>query len=99
MEVIDPRTLNPLDRETIKASAGRTGRLVVVDEACITGGAAAEIIALAVEDERVFRRLKSSPERVCGLDVPIPYSPPMEQYALPSRKKIKDAIKKAMSPR
>jgi pyruvate/2-oxoglutarate/acetoin dehydrogenase E1 component len=98
-EVIDPRTLNPLDRETIKASAGRTGRLVVVDEACITCGAAAEIIALVVEDERVFRCLKSSPERVCGLDVPIPYSPPMEQYALPSRKKIKDAIKKATIPR
>jgi pyruvate/2-oxoglutarate/acetoin dehydrogenase E1 component len=97
LEVIDPRTLVPLDKETIKASAGKTGRLVVVDEACITCGAAAEITALVVEDERVFPRLKSSPKRVCGLDVPIPYSPPMEEYALPSRKKIKDAIKKAMS--
>src|SRR4030043_413810 len=92
MEIIDPCTLVPLDRETIKASVAKTGRLVVVDEACITCGVAAEITALVVEDKQVFRCLKSSPKRVCGLDVPIPYSPPMEQYALPNRKKIKDAI-------
>jgi pyruvate/2-oxoglutarate/acetoin dehydrogenase E1 component len=96
MEVIDPRTLNPLDRETIKASVARTGRLVVVDEACITGGAAAELTALVVEDRHVFKHLKSSPKRVCGLDVPIPYSPPMELYALPDRAKIKAAVREAM---
>jgi pyruvate/2-oxoglutarate/acetoin dehydrogenase E1 component len=97
LEIIDPRTLFPLDRETIKASVSKTGRLVVVDEACITSGAAAEFTALVVEDERIFRCLKSSPKRVCGLDIPIPYSPPMEQYALPSREKIKAAIKKVMA--
>ncbi len=97
VEVIDPRTLVPLDRETIKASVARTGRLVVVDEACITAGVAAELTALVVEDERIFKRLKSSPKRVCGLDVPIPYSPPMEQYALPGREKIKAGIRKAMA--
>jgi pyruvate/2-oxoglutarate/acetoin dehydrogenase E1 component len=96
LEVIDPRTLNPIDRETVKASVAKTGRLVVVDEACITGGAAAEFTALVVEDREIFRHLKSSPKRVCGLDVPIPYSPPMESYALPDREKIKTAIREAM---
>jgi pyruvate/2-oxoglutarate/acetoin dehydrogenase E1 component len=75
----------------------RTGRLVVVDEACITCGAAAEFTALVVEEEPIFRRLKSSPKRVCGLDIPIPYSPPMEKYALPSREKIKAAVREVMT--
>ncbi len=97
VEVIDPRTLNPLDKETIKASVAKTGRLVVVDEACITCGAAAEFTAFVVEDELVFKRLKSSPKRVCGLDVPIPYSPPMEQYALPNREKIAAAVREVMT--
>jgi pyruvate/2-oxoglutarate/acetoin dehydrogenase E1 component len=93
VEVIDPRTLNPLDKKTIKDSVAKTGRLIVVDEACMTAGAAAEFTAFVVEDEQVFRRLKSSPKRVCGRDVPIPYSPPMENYALPSRDQIKAAIR------
>ena len=97
IEVVDPRTLVPLDRETIKQSVIKTGRLVVVDEACITGSAAAEITALAVEDEKVFKRLKSAPKRVCGLDVPIPYSPPMERYALPDREKIKAAVREVLA--
>jgi pyruvate/2-oxoglutarate/acetoin dehydrogenase E1 component len=96
VEVIDPRTLNPLDKETIKASVAKTGRLVSVDEACITGSVAAELTALVVEDERIFRCLKSSPKRVGGLDVPIPYSPPMESYALPGRDKIRAAIRETM---
>jgi pyruvate/2-oxoglutarate/acetoin dehydrogenase E1 component len=96
LEITDPRTLIPFDRETIKASVAKTGRLVVVDEACITCGAAAEITALVVEDDRIFRCLKSSPKRVCGIDVPIPYSPPMENYALPDREKIKAALREVM---
>jgi pyruvate/2-oxoglutarate/acetoin dehydrogenase E1 component len=97
LEVIDPRTLVPLDRKTIKASVARTGRLVVVDEACITCSAAAEITALVVEDDEVFRRLKASPKRVCGLDVPIPYSPPMERYALPGPEDIIAAVREVIS--
>jgi len=97
MEVIDPRTLNPLDKDTIKASVMKTGRLVVVDEACITCGAAAEFTTFVVEDRQVFKRLKSAPKRVCGLDVPIPYSPPMEKYALPSREKIKAGVREVMA--
>jgi pyruvate/2-oxoglutarate/acetoin dehydrogenase E1 component len=97
LEIIDPRTLVPMDRETIKASVAKTGRLVVVDEACITCSAAAEITALAVEDGKVFGKMKSAPKRVCGLDVPIPYSPPMEQYALPDQENIKTAIREVMA--
>jgi len=95
-EVIDPRTLAPLDTETIKLSVAKTGRLVVVDEACRTCGTAAEIIALAVEDDAVFHRLKAHPKRVCGLDVPIPFSPPLEQAALPDKVKLADAIRGVM---
>ncbi len=95
-EVIDPRTLIPLDKAAIIRSVRKTGRLVVVDEACQTCGAAAEIIALVASDKRVFGKLKSAPERVCGLDIPIPFSPPMEKYALPDKKKIVKAIKSVM---
>jgi pyruvate/2-oxoglutarate/acetoin dehydrogenase E1 component len=70
----------------------KTGRLVVVDEACQTCGAAAEIIALATSDQSTFRQLKAAPARVCGLDVPIPFSPPMEKFAIPDKGKIIKAI-------
>jgi pyruvate/2-oxoglutarate/acetoin dehydrogenase E1 component len=96
LEVIDPRTLVPLDKETIRKSVVKTGRLVVVDEACQTCSAAAEIISLVVEDNAAYRRLKSSPRRVCGRDVPIPYSPPMEKYVIPNRERIKTAIRQVL---
>ena len=97
LEVIDPRTLVPLDRETIRASVAKTGRLVVADEACQTCGAAAEIAALVVEDNTTFGCLKSPPKRVCGLDVPIPFSPPMEQYVLPDKERIIAAVREAVA--
>jgi acetoin:2,6-dichlorophenolindophenol oxidoreductase subunit beta len=96
VEVIDPMTLVPLDRETILGSVAKTGRLVVVDEACQTCGAAAEIIALVTSDEASFRGLKAAPARVCGLDVPVPFSPPMEKYAIPDRARIKEAVSSVM---
>lgn len=96
LEVIDPRTLVPLDIQTIRASVAKTGRLVVVDEACQTCGAAAEITSLVVEDDKTFSCLKSAPKRVCGLDVPIPYSPPLEQYVLPNKEKIAAAIRQTV---
>ena len=96
MEVIDPRTLVPLDKETIIKSVRKTGRLVVVDEACQTCGAAAEIIALATSDKGAFKKLKSAPARVCGLDIPIPFSPPMEKFAIPDKAKVIKAIRAAL---
>jgi len=97
LEVIDPRSLVPLDRRTILESVAKTGRLVVVDEACQTCGAAAEVIALATSDKAVFHRLKSAPARVCGLDIPIPFSPPMEKFAIPDKAKIIAAVKAAVA--
>lgn len=97
VEVIDPRTLIPLDKAAILRSVRKTGRLVVVDEACQTCGAAAEIVALVTANKDVFGKLKSAPERVCGLDIPIPFSPPMEAYAIPNKAKIKKAIRSVLS--
>ena len=92
-EVIDPRTLVPMDTAEILRSVRKTGRLVVVDEACQTCGAAAEIMSRAVSDKNTFSKLKAAPARVCGLDVPIPFSPPMEHFAVPDKAKIIKAVK------
>jgi len=97
VEIIDPRTLMPLDRESIKASVMKTGRLVVVDEACRTCGTAGEIISSVVEDIKVFKNLKASPKRVAGLDVPVPFSIPMEKYVVPDKVKIASAIRVVMA--
>jgi pyruvate dehydrogenase E1 component beta subunit len=97
LEVIDPRTLVPLDIDTIRTSVAKTGRLVVVDEACPTCGAAGEIISLVVEDRETFNNLKVQPVRVCGLNVPIPFSPPMEQYVIPNKHKIIAAARDLVS--
>jgi pyruvate/2-oxoglutarate/acetoin dehydrogenase E1 component len=66
---------------------------VVVDEACQTCSAASEIVAMATSDKNTFSKLKSAPARVCGLDIPIPFSPPMEKFAVPDKAKILKAIK------
>jgi pyruvate dehydrogenase E1 component beta subunit len=96
VEVVDPRTLVPLDKKTIRASVVKTGRLVVVDEACQTCGAAAEIISLVVEDGDTYEFIKSSPKRVCAPDVPVPFSPPMEQYVAPDKMKVAAAVRQVM---
>ena len=92
VEVIDPRTLVPMDIETVRASVQKTGRVVIVDEAPATCSAASEIAALIVEDPETFRALRAPVHRVCAVPVPVPYSPPLEQAALPSRDDIKAAV-------
>ena len=96
VEIIDPRTLVPLDQETIRKSVQKTGRVVIVDEACITGSAAAEISAVITEDPDTFRALKAAPRRVCAPDVPIPYSPIMEQFCIPDRSDIANAVREVL---
>lgn len=96
-EVIDPRTLVPLDVETIRASVRKTGRLVVVDEAPPMCSAAAEIAALVVEDGPTFRALKAPVQRVCAVAVPVPYSPLLEDAALPSRADIAAAVRRVLA--
>ncbi len=96
LEVIDPRTLVPLDRAAIRKSVMKTGRLVVVDEACATCGAAAEVLSLVVEDRETYSFLKSHPMRVCGPDIPIPFSPPLEQFVAPDREKVLHALREVV---
>jgi pyruvate/2-oxoglutarate/acetoin dehydrogenase E1 component len=93
VEVIDPRTLVPFDRDTMVRSVAKTGRLVVVDEACQTCGAAGEIVSLVAADKGAFATLKAAPARVCGLDVPVPFSPPMEKFAIPDKARIGAAVR------
>ncbi len=99
MEVIDPRTLVPFDRATLMRSVAKTGRLVVVDEACQTCGAAGEIVSLVAADREAFATLKAAPARVCGLDVPVPFSPPMEKFAIPDKAKISAAVRDVLRDR
>jgi pyruvate/2-oxoglutarate/acetoin dehydrogenase E1 component len=96
VELIDPRTLVPLDKDTIRNSVAKTGRLVVVDEACQTCSAASEIASLVAEDPDTFRALKAPPKRVCGLDVPVPFSAPMEKFSIPNKDSIADAIRQVV---
>jgi len=93
-EVINLRTVAPLDKEGILTSVEKTGRLVVVEEGVKTGGVGAEIAAL-VSEEGLFL-LRAPVKRVASLDVPLPYSPPMEKYVLPNPEKIVAAIQTVM---
>ena len=97
VEVIDPRTLVPLDKDLLRASVRKTGRVVVVDEACITCSAAAEVAAVLTEDAETFRALKAPPKRVCAPDVPIPYSPVMEQFCIPDKDRVMAGIREVLS--
>ena len=81
-EVIDPRTLVPLDRETILASARKTGRAIVVDEGHRSYGVGAELAALIGEE--AFYDLDAPVRRLCAMDVPIPFSPVLEDVTVPT---------------
>ncbi|EZQ15756.1 pyruvate dehydrogenase [Halopseudomonas bauzanensis] len=85
-EVVDLRTLVPLDRDTVFNSVKKTGRLIVVDEDYHSFGVSGEIIASVCE--RDVSVLKAAPRRVAYPDVPIPFSRPMEQFCLPNPDKI-----------
>ncbi len=93
-EVIDPRTLAPLDTDTIFASVAKTGRLVVADQSTRHGSAAA-VIAAEVAAE-AFDALKAPVQLVTALDATIPYSQPMEEYLLPDEAKIAAAVERAV---
>jgi pyruvate/2-oxoglutarate/acetoin dehydrogenase E1 component len=90
-EVIDLRTLLPLDRETILSSLKKTSKLLVVHEDTRTGGIAGEIAAIACEGG--FDYLDGPIARVTGLDTPVPYSPPLEAEFLPSVEKVAAAAR------
>ncbi|MGI6113283.1 MAG: alpha-ketoacid dehydrogenase subunit beta [Mahellales bacterium] len=92
VEVIDPRTLAPLDMDTIMTSVKKTGRVVLVEEGCKTGGVGGEIAAKIMEEG--FYYLDAPIIRVAAKDVPIPMSPALEPLAVPSVEEIIGAVKK-----
>ena len=89
-EVIDPRTIVPLDRQKISNSIKKTGRLVVIDESPSSCSFAAELLAIAVED--CFDELQATPKRICSLPVPNPFSPVLENQMIPSVDRIVSEI-------
>jgi pyruvate dehydrogenase E1 component beta subunit len=89
-EVIDPRTLRPLDLDTIVESVRKTNRLVVVEEGWPHGGVGANIAALVTE--QAFDHLDAPPQRVTGADVPMPYSKRLEQSAIPHAEHVVSAV-------
>jgi pyruvate dehydrogenase E1 component beta subunit len=94
VEVVDPRTLTPLDKATITGSVKKTGRLVIVSEDCRTGGVSAEIAALVAEEALDY--LDAPIKRVASPDTPIPFSPPLEQFIIPNEQSIIKAVKEVV---
>jgi pyruvate dehydrogenase E1 component beta subunit len=90
VEVIDPRTIVPLDEEASLRSLSKTGRLVIVDEDYESCGFSAEVAAIAAE--KGFQHLDAPVVRVATPNVPIPYSPVLEKRVLPSKEKIVKVI-------
>ena len=95
VEVVDLRSLVPLDRETILESVKKTSRALVAHEANITAGFGAEVAALIAQE--AFEYLDAPVLRVASLDVPVPFSPPLEMAMLPSVDKIADAARKLLA--
>lgn len=94
VEVVDPRTLVPLDAAAIVNSVRKTGRLLVVDEAYASFGIHAEIMALATE--HAFAALKCAPRRLGNPGVPVPFAPPLEAAVLPSQQRIEAMLRDMM---
>lgn len=92
VEVVDPRTLRPLDVETIASSVRKTGRLLVVHEACQTGGWAGEVMA-SIASTPAFDYLDAPMRRLAGADVPIPYNRNLERAAVPQEEDIEREIR------
>jgi 2-oxoisovalerate dehydrogenase E1 component beta subunit len=95
IEVIDLRTLCPLDRDAILASARKTGKVLVAHEATQSCGVGAEVASLV--SEHAFEDLDAPVRRLTTPDVPIPFSPPLEQAVLPQPEQIKEAIRELLA--
>src|SRR5205823_3066941 len=85
-EVVDLRTLFPMDEETVLASIGKTNKAILLHEATRTGGIGGEIAAVLAE--RCFEYLDGPLVRVTAPDTPVPYSPPLEEAFLPNAEKV-----------
>jgi len=95
VEVVDPRTLTPLDRPAIVKSVKKTGRLVVVSEDCRSAGVSAEIAAVVAEEALDY--LDAPIKRVAEPDTPIPFSPALEKSVIPDERSIVKAVKEIVA--
>jgi len=95
VELIDPRTLVPLDKQAIVKSVKKTGRLVIVSEDCKTAGVSAEIAATVAEEALDY--LDAPIKRIAEPDTPIPFSPTLEKSVIPDEKSIAKAVKQIVS--
>jgi 2-oxoisovalerate dehydrogenase E1 component beta subunit len=91
VEVLDLRSLVPLDREAILASVRKTGKVLIVHEDTLTGGIGGEIAAIIAE--HAFQSLDAPIKRVASLDTPVPYAPTLEDYFLPNTEKVTEALR------
>ncbi len=94
-EVIDLRTIAPLDRDTVRRSVAKTGRLLVVDDDYLSYGVGAEIIASVCEQGIALR---APPARIAYPDIPVPFTPVMEHFVLPNADKIAAAVRAMLEP-
>jgi pyruvate/2-oxoglutarate/acetoin dehydrogenase E1 component len=94
-EIIDLRSILPFDEEAILESVAKTNRVVILHEAPLTGGAGAEFAARIAE--KAFDYLDAPIKRVAALDVPTPYSPPLEAFALPNKEKLLAAVRELLA--
>jgi 2-oxoisovalerate dehydrogenase E1 component beta subunit len=90
MEVLDLRTVAPLDREAIVETVRKTSKVIILHEHSRTGGLAGEIAAII--NEEAFDDLDGPIVRIAALDTPVPFSPPQEEYFLP---KVSDVVREA----
>lgn len=95
VEVVDPRSLIPLDEDTLLTSVAKTQRVLVVDEGHLRCGAAAEIAAVIAD--KGFDFLDAPVKRLTAPDVPVPFSPPLEKFVLPDDKKIVAGVKELLA--
>jgi len=91
VEVVDPRTLVPLDEATLLASVRKTGRVVTADETPRSCGVAGELLARVCEG--AWDALRAAPRRVCIPDVPIPFAAPLEEAVTPTTARVIEAIR------
>lgn len=94
-EVIDPRSLVPLDEQTIVDSVSKTGKLLIVHEACRTGGMAGEIAAVVAKE--AFGYLDAPIERITAPDTPVPFSAPLEKFFIPQAEAIVERVRKMVA--
>ena len=94
VEVLDPRSLVPLDREALAASVRRTHRVVVAEEGPLRGSAGAWLAWVVMEDS--FDELDAPIARVAAPNVPIPFSPPLESFVMPGADEVVVAVRQVV---